>query len=96
MKIRYFLTIILVFILFYSVVYAQNPNWKYRGKLDRIQKNNVIITDQQFKLDQFVKFRAISDKPVSRADFKKGSDVVPTFNKKREIIILWLVDKQLP
>jgi len=84
----------------WSLSYAAapfKPDWDYKGQLENLNQDHIIVSDSIYKLSSSVRFYAFSKKYVTRKNFTVGSKVVLTLNKdKSEVIVVWLNDKELP
>jgi len=73
------------------------PNWNYKGKLESLNQDHIVVSDSIYKLSSSVRLYAFSEKYVTRKDFTVGSKVVLTLNEdKSEVVVIWLNDKELP
>lgn len=73
------------------------PDWAHKGQLESLGQDDIVISDSVYKLSPSVKFFAFSQKYVTRESFPVGSKVVLTLDEdKSEVVVVWLVDKELP
>lgn len=74
-----------------------NPDWAYKGQLERFGEDYIVVSDSKYKLSPSVKLFAFSEKYVTQASFPVGSRVVLTLDEsKSEVLVVWLIDKELP
>lgn len=74
-----------------------NPDWDYKGVLENLGQEYIVVSDTRYKLSSSARFFAFSEKYVMRSHFEKGAEVVLTLNDdKSEVIAVWLDDKELP
>jgi hypothetical protein len=62
------------------------------GRIEQIEKNNIVITDTALKLSPGARFCTPHSRRASRTAFAAGSLVAYILNDKREIESLWLIE----
>lgn len=64
-----------------------------RGILDEIQKENLVISDSLYKMDDDMSFNIPGQNDVSDTFFEKGQAVAFVLNENGEIVSLWKLKK---
>lgn len=66
------------------------------GKIEKIERDGVVIDDSAYKFSQGIKFATARDRNAGIYAFSVGDTVAYLLNKDREITSLWYIEFRKP